>query len=257
MPGPSRQTSLSRDCRQGAPRACLRPDGMPQVHRPRPLPPPVILPPPALLAGLHQPMAHQRPVNRRAARQRLYPSPFQLKQDPRRPPPRMLPPHPHDPRLHRRGHLMRAPDRPRRPVRQARQAIRGITGQPLMHRLAHHPITAGHLSHRSALLEHLQHRPVTLLHDTQLHQHTRLPPPRPLMDRSEATEMPQSPQPGRSVAHKPELLSPSYRNRVRKLSPRNQNQGVQHLPGSHSQQPLSGSHLVSHWIMKKEARRPL
>ena len=53
------------------------------------------------------------------------------------------------------------------------------------------------------------------------------------MDRSEATRMPESPQPGRSVAKEPELLSPSYRNRVRKLSPRNQNRGVKHLPGSH------------------------
>jgi uncharacterized protein (TIGR02246 family) len=32
----------------------------------------------------------------------------------------------------------------------------------------------------------------------------------------------------------PGLLSPSYRHRVRKLSPRNQNRDVKHLPGSHS-----------------------
>jgi hypothetical protein len=64
--------------------------------------------------------------------------------------------------------------------------------------------------------------------------HTRLPPPRPLMDRSEATSTPESPQPGRSVAKEPELLSPSYRNRVRKLSPRNQNRDVKHLPGWHT-----------------------
>ena len=32
----------------------------------------------------------------------------------------------------------------------------------------------------------------------------------------------------------PELLSPTYRNRVRNLSPRNRNSGVQHLPGSHT-----------------------
>ncbi len=36
-----------------------------------------------------------------------------------------------------------------------------------------------------------------------------------------------------SVAKEPELLSPSYRNRVRKLSPGNQNRSVKHLPGSH------------------------
>ena len=93
--------------------------------------------------------------------------------------------------------------------------------------------------------------------DHKLHQHTRLPPPRPLMDRSEATRMPESPQPGRSVAKEPELLSPSYRNHVRKLSPRNQNRGVKHLPGSHNDGRKPRSRLVSLWIMKKEARRPL
>jgi hypothetical protein len=31
----------------------------------------------------------------------------------------------------------------------------------------------------------------------------------------------------------PELLSPTYRNRARKPSPRNRNSGVKHLPGSH------------------------
>jgi len=37
----------------------------------------------------------------------------------------------------------------------------------------------------------------------------------------------------RSVAHLPEPLSASYRNRVLNLSPGNQNHGVKHLPGSH------------------------
>jgi hypothetical protein len=40
-------------------------------------------------------------------------------------------------------------------------------------------------------------------------------------------------EPGRSVAHLPELLSASYRNRVRNLSPRNRNQGVHDQPESH------------------------
>jgi hypothetical protein len=39
------------------------------------------------------------------------------------------------------------------------------------------------------------------------------------------------PQPGRSVAKEPELLSPSYRNRVRKLSPGKQNRDVRHPLG--------------------------
>jgi hypothetical protein len=38
-----------------------------------------------------------------------------------------------------------------------------------------------------------------------------------------------------SVVKEPELLSRTYRNRVRNLSPGNRNSGVQHLPGPHSQ----------------------
>jgi hypothetical protein len=38
-------------------------------------------------------------------------------------------------------------------------------------------------------------------------------------------------EPARSVANLPELASRAYRYRVRNLSPRNRNQGVQHLPG--------------------------
>ena len=41
-------------------------------------------------------------------------------------------------------------------------------------------------------------------------------------------------EPYRSVAHLPELLSASYRNRVRNLSPRNRNQDVHDQPESHS-----------------------
>src|SRR5215469_18647780 len=58
-------------------------------------------------------------------------------------------------------------------------------------------------------------------------------PPRST-DRSEAPRKLTSREPARSVARLPELLSASYRNRVRKLSPGNQNQDVQHLPGSHT-----------------------
>ena len=48
-------------------------------------------------------------------------------------------------------------------------------------------------------------------------------------------------EPVRSVAQLPELLSASYRNRVRNLSPRNQNHGVKHLPGQHKRE------LVPRW----------
>jgi len=174
---------------------------LPQVHRPRPFPAPVVLPPAPPLADLDQAMAHQRPVDRRPARQRHHRGPFQLPQDPRRTPPRMLPPHRHDPRLDLRGHLMRARRRPRRPVRQPAQALLGIPAQPPVHRLPHHPVPASHLRDRDALLEHLQHRPVPLLHRTQLHQHTRLPPPRPLMDAAK--------RPKRRKARNQDGVSPS------------------------------------------------
>src|SRR5207302_8274842 len=48
---------------------------------------------------------------------------------------------------------------------------------------------------------------------------------RPTSDRSEANRMLKNREPTRSVAHLPEPLSTSYRNRVRNLSPRNRNQG--------------------------------
>ena len=105
----------------------------------------------------------------------------------------MLPPHRHDPRLHQRGHLMRARCRPWRPVRQPAQPVLGIPAQPPVHRLPDNAVPPGHLRDGDALLEHFQHRPVPLLHRTQLHQHTRLPPLRSVIDRSEATGMPERP----------------------------------------------------------------
>jgi len=133
---------------------------------------------------------------------------------------------------------MRARGRPRRPVPQPRQAaVIGIAGQPLVHRLPRHPIPAGHLSDRRSLFQNLQHSPIPLLHDTQLHQHTRSPSLRSAIDRRHAPRMLKRREPGRSVAHLPELLSASYRNRVRKLSPRNRNQGVHDQPESHKPDP--------------------
>jgi hypothetical protein len=97
-------------------------------------------------------------------------------------PPRMLPPHPRDPRLHRSRHLMRARRRPRRPVRQPAQ-----------------PSSAYRRSHVCTVCRTTPYRRATSVteapssstsstaryrcsHRTQLRQHTRLPPPRPLMD---------------------------------------------------------------------------
>jgi hypothetical protein len=60
------------------------------------------------------------------------------------------------------------------------------------------------------------------------------PLPASTIDRRKAPRMLKSRKPARWVAHLPEPLSAGYRNRVRTLSPRNRNQGVQHLPGPHT-----------------------
>jgi len=100
-----------------------------------------------------------------------------------------------------------------------------------MHGLPGYPVAARHLDHRRAL-EHIQNRAIPLLHNTQLHQHARLPPPRSC-DRSEAKQAARA-ELSLSVAHLPERLSPTYRNRVQNLSPRNRNPDVKHEPEKHT-----------------------
>ncbi len=151
---------------------------LPQLHRPAPLPPAVILPPPPAFLRLDQAMADQRPVHRRPAWQRRRPFPLQLPPDPRRTPARMFPAQPDDPRLGHHSHLMRARLRPRGPVRQAAQPALGIPAQPFMNGLPRYPVPPGHRRDRRSILQDFKHSPIPLLHDTQLHQHTRLPPPR-------------------------------------------------------------------------------
>ena len=66
---------------------------LPQLHRPAPLPPPVVRPaPPPLGLGVDQPMAHQRPIDRRPAPAPDRPPPGPADERIRcRTPPRMLP----------------------------------------------------------------------------------------------------------------------------------------------------------------------
>jgi hypothetical protein len=100
-----------------------------------------------------------------------------------------------------------------------------------VHRLPRHPVTPRDLHHRRAV-EDLEHRLIPLLHDTQLHQHDRLLPDEHEIagkDRHARRE----PELSGSVAHLPERLSPTYRNRVRNLSPRNRNPNVKHEPEKH------------------------
>jgi len=135
---------------------------------------------------------------------------------------------------------MRARRRPRGPVREPRQAARRIAGQPLMHRLPRHPKLAG----TSVTGAPPSRTSSTARYRSTTPSSTSTPGPfrrdHPV-DRSQAPRMRKTREPVRSVAHLPELLSASYRNRVRKVSPGNQNHGVKHLPGSHSarEQPRS------------------
>ena len=85
---------------------------------------------------------------------------------------------------------------------------------------------------------------VPLLGHTQLHQHNPAPSLQPLIDRRQAPRQPKSPQAARSVTQVPELLSRTYRNHVRKLSPGNRNSDVQHLPGPHTSSTASVAVLL-------------
>ncbi len=93
---------------------------LPQLHRPGPLPPAIVLPatPPRLRLTrpwrIRQRSTDVRPGNP------IEPLPLQPIQDRARPPPRMLTAHLHNPRLDLRGHLMRTRQRPRALIRQAR-----------------------------------------------------------------------------------------------------------------------------------------
>gem|GEM_PF-5621124 len=144
---------------------------LPQLHRPRPLPPLVIglLAPPRL--RLDQPVAHQTSIHRRPTRQRHHPLRLQPKQDRPRTPPRIRPAQLHDPRFDFGRHLMRTRQRLLRPIRQTRQTFGRVATQPSMHCLARHTEADRNIGDRCSLVHHLEHRLITQLHKPQLHQH--------------------------------------------------------------------------------------
>ena len=73
-----------------------------------------------------------------------------------------------------RGHLVRTALGLRALVGQCGHAPVGITTQPRVHRLAAHPVAAGHVGHAHPV-EDVDHRPIALFHQLELHQH-RGPP---------------------------------------------------------------------------------
>ena len=104
---------------------------LPQLHRPCPLPPPVISPTSSPLLRVNQPMTDQaRSIDPR--RNRNHPLPLQVIVNRPRTPTRMSPTHLPDPRLnlHHSRRLMRTRIRLRRPVHQPGQPLRGIPAQP-------------------------------------------------------------------------------------------------------------------------------
>lgn len=149
---------------------------LPQLHRPGPLPPHIVLASPATFDRLEQAMADQDPIHRHPRRHRIRTAvPAQLERDPPGPPPRMMPAQLTHQRLHLRRGLMYTPLRPAGPILQPGQSHLRIAGQPGVHRLPRHPDPGGHLHHRLSGL-HRQHRPIPLLHNRQLHQRQSRPP---------------------------------------------------------------------------------
>jgi hypothetical protein len=93
----------------------------------------------------------------------------QLKPDPARTPPRMLPPHLGHRDLHHLSSLMRTRLRPMRTIRQPADSLHQIACQPTMQRRPMHPGPRRYLSNLHAR-QHRPHRVQTLLHNRQDNQ---------------------------------------------------------------------------------------
>ena len=79
----------------------------------------------------------------------------------------------HDIALGLSRHLMRTTPRTMRTIHQSRQPTRLIPRQPGMNRLTRHPKPSRHLHNRLAIMDNQRHSLITLLHNTQLHNHER------------------------------------------------------------------------------------
>ena len=148
---------------------------LPQLHRPVPLPPPVVRPATPTGDRLDQLVADQGPVDRRPRRQRLATVTAQLVVEPPRPPVGMAPTQLTDPHLHLGGDLMRAAARTMRPVGQALQAGGCIPIHPAVQALTRDAPPLGDLGHRPPVTNHLHDGVIALLDHSVLPEH----PPHP------------------------------------------------------------------------------
>ncbi len=148
---------------------------LPQLHRPPPLPAPIVAAPSTAQLRVDPAVTHQGPIDAGPTRHRLHVLLLELVADPVRTPARMQVPDRQHHRLDLRAHLVRTRSRPRAPVLQVRHpTISGITAQPAMHRLTADPETTRHLHHRGTVQD-LQHCPVPLLGHRDLPQHHAAP----------------------------------------------------------------------------------
>jgi hypothetical protein len=113
---------------------------LPQLHRPAPLPPPVIRTPPPTPLRLDQPKTAATPETPPDGPVTARRVPARAASGSGPDPTPDAPPAPPRSALNHRRHLMPARQRPRRPISQIRQAtVSGIPAQPQMHRLPRHP----------------------------------------------------------------------------------------------------------------------
>ena len=144
---------------------------LPQLHRHRPFPPPVILAAPPPGRRLDQPVADQGAVHRRPGHGAIATA-VHLEHQPTRTPPGMHAAQLADCFLDLSGDPPRMAMDAVRAVLQPGDAFSPVTPQPVVHALAADPIPFGDFCYRYTRAD-LQHGPVSLLGHAQLPQHER------------------------------------------------------------------------------------
>jgi hypothetical protein len=144
---------------------------LPQLHRSRALPPPVLLPASAARHRLDQLAADQHPVDGGPGQARI-PAAGQLEHQAARAPAAVCPAQLADHRLDLAADLPRMMGRGMGAIRQPGDSFHPIARDPPVHRLPGHPVTLGDLNDRDPGKD-LQDSPVSLLDHIQLPKHER------------------------------------------------------------------------------------